>query len=91
MAYLVTDMDAAVRAAKKAGAAILVAPFPDAIGRDAIVQWPGGVNAAAPIGTPPLNLLLNFQTVPESRLCCDRAGDKVTTELRRFRPGKDCL
>src|ERR1700679_1088310 len=42
--YLVTDMDAAVAAARKDGAAIVVAPFPDAIGSDAIVQWPGGVN-----------------------------------------------
>lgn len=42
--YLVTDMDAAVDAAKTFGAAVLVTPFPDAIGRDAIIQWPGGVN-----------------------------------------------
>ena len=40
--YLVTDMDAAVRAAREHGAAIVVAPFPDAIGSDAVVQWPGG-------------------------------------------------
>jgi hypothetical protein len=50
MAYLVTNMDAAVRAAKKEGAAVLVAPFPDAIGRDVIVQWPGGVNRINSIG-----------------------------------------
>jgi hypothetical protein len=42
--YLVTDLDQAVREARAAGADILVAPFPDAIGRDAIVQFPGGVN-----------------------------------------------
>ena len=65
--YLVTDMDAAVRSAKKAGAAVLVTPFPDAIGSDAVVQWPGGVNmqlywhAKAP-SYPPL------QTVPENRV-----------------------
>jgi predicted enzyme related to lactoylglutathione lyase len=65
--YLVTDMDAAVDAARKAGAAVLVAPFPDAIGRDAVVQWPGGVNmqlywhTKAP-SYPPL------QTVPENRV-----------------------
>src|SRR6202167_2262816 len=40
--YLVTDMDAAVRAAREQGAAVLVTPFPDAIGRDVVVQWPGG-------------------------------------------------
>src|SRR6267154_5311421 len=42
--YLVTDMDEAVRAAKATGADVLVAPFDDPIGRDAIIQWPGGVN-----------------------------------------------
>src|SRR6266404_9635890 len=42
--YLVTDMDAAVKAAQAAGASVIVAPFPDPIGRDAVIQWPGGVN-----------------------------------------------
>jgi predicted enzyme related to lactoylglutathione lyase len=41
--YLVTDMDAAVKAARADGASIVVAPFKDPIGRDAIVEWPGGV------------------------------------------------
>ncbi len=42
--YLVTDMDSAIRAAHATGADILVGPFNDPIGRDAIIQWPGGVN-----------------------------------------------
>jgi predicted enzyme related to lactoylglutathione lyase len=42
--YLVTDLDEAVKAANQAGAATLVAPFDDPIGRDAVVTWPGGVN-----------------------------------------------
>src|SRR5580700_11095932 len=42
--YLVTDMDVAVRAARATGADVLVAPFNDPIGRDAVIQWPGGVN-----------------------------------------------
>jgi predicted enzyme related to lactoylglutathione lyase len=42
--YLVSDMDDAIRAAKASGADVLVAPFNDPIGRDAIIQWPGGVN-----------------------------------------------
>jgi hypothetical protein len=41
--YLVTDMDTAVFAARQAGAEIVVSPFPDPIGRDAIIRWPGGV------------------------------------------------
>jgi hypothetical protein len=65
--YLVTDMDAAVNAARKQGAAILVAPFPDAIGRDVIVQWPGSVNMqlywhTKASSSPPL------QSVPENRI-----------------------
>jgi hypothetical protein len=65
--YLVTDMDAAVDAARKQGAAVLVAPFPDAIGRDVIVQWPGGVNTqlywhTKASSAPPL------QSVPENRI-----------------------
>src|ERR1700757_4276596 len=42
--YLVTDMDAAVHAARATGATRLLAIFPDPIGRDVVVQWPGGVN-----------------------------------------------
>lgn len=42
--YLVNDLDKAVEAARRAGADVIVAPFPDPIGRDAIIQWPGGVN-----------------------------------------------
>jgi predicted enzyme related to lactoylglutathione lyase len=41
--YLVTDMDAAVKAARAAGAEVIVAPFKDPIGMDAIVEWPAGV------------------------------------------------
>jgi predicted enzyme related to lactoylglutathione lyase len=41
--YLVTDLDTAVSAASADGASIVVAPFADPIGRDAIIEWPGGV------------------------------------------------
>ena len=65
--YLVTDMDEAIRAAKATGADVLVAPFNDPIGRDAIIQWPGGVNTqlywhtTAPSYAP-------LQTIPENRV-----------------------
>src|SRR5689334_17030539 len=42
--YLVSDMNTAVRAARQTGADILVTPFNDPIGQDAVIQWPGGVN-----------------------------------------------
>jgi hypothetical protein len=41
--YLVTDMDQAITAAHSAGAEVIVAPFKDPIGMDAVIQWPGGV------------------------------------------------
>src|SRR5260370_701653 len=65
--YLVTDVDEAIRAAKATGADVLVAPFNDPIGRDAIIQWPGGVNTqlywhtTAPSYAP-------LQTIPENRV-----------------------
>jgi predicted enzyme related to lactoylglutathione lyase len=79
--YLVTDMDAAVRAARKAGAAVVVAPFPDAIGRDVVVQWPGGVDmqfywhTKAP-SYPPL------QTIPENRVYV--SPEAVANFIRSF-------
>jgi len=65
--YLVTDLDQAIAAAKLTGADILVEPFPDAIGRDAIIRWPGGVDTQLYWHTtrpsyPPL------QTIPENRV-----------------------
>ncbi len=41
--YLVSDMDQALRAAREAGADIIVDKFRDPIGLDAVIQWPGGV------------------------------------------------
>jgi hypothetical protein len=45
--YLLTDLDGATRAARAAGADVLVSPFDDPIGREAIIQWPGGVDSAS--------------------------------------------
>src|SRR5579872_5059585 len=65
--YLVTNLDAAVRAAQADGADVLVSSFDDPIGKDAVIQWPGGVNMqlywhTTPPSYPPL------QTVPENRV-----------------------
>ncbi|QUS42245.1 glyoxalase [Tardiphaga alba] len=65
--YLVTDIDAAVRAAKEAGAGVLVTTFPDPIGRDAVVQWPGGVNMQLYWHTN-VPSYPDLQTVPENRV-----------------------
>jgi predicted enzyme related to lactoylglutathione lyase len=76
--YLVTDMDAAVAAARADGAAVIVAPFPDPIGRDAVVQWPGGVNMQLYWHTKP-SVNPKLATVPENRiyLSPDAADDFV--------------
>jgi predicted enzyme related to lactoylglutathione lyase len=65
--YLVTDIDAAVRAARATGADVVVSPFTDPIGRDLIIQWPGGVYTQLYWHTktpdyPPL------KTIPENRV-----------------------
>jgi len=41
--YLVTDMNQAIAAARLAGASVIVEPFKDPIGMDAVIEWPGGV------------------------------------------------
>ena len=79
--YLVTDMDAAVRAARATGADVLVTPFNDPIGRDAVIQWPGGLimqlywHTTAP-SYPPL------QTIPENRVYV--SADRVDAFIRSF-------
>src|SRR5437588_12623514 len=79
--YLVTDMDEAVRAAKATGADVLVATFNDPIGRDAIIQWPGGVNTqlywhtTAPSYAP-------LQTIPENRVYV--SPDRADAFVRSF-------
>jgi predicted enzyme related to lactoylglutathione lyase len=65
--YLVTDMDKAVAAAKAQGADVLVTTFPDPIGRDAVIQWPGGVNMQLYWHTTPPNYPA-LATVPENRV-----------------------
>jgi hypothetical protein len=80
--YLVTDMDSAIRDARATGADILVSPFKDPIGLDAIIQWPGGVNTqlywhtTAPSYAP-------LQSVPENRVYV--SSNAVGTFVRSFR------
>jgi len=79
--YLVKDMDEAVRAAKATGADVLVAVFNDPIGRDAIIQWPGGVNTqlywhtTAPSYGP-------LQRIPENRVYV--SSDRADAFVRSF-------
>jgi predicted enzyme related to lactoylglutathione lyase len=85
--YLVRDIDAALKQARADGASLIVATFPDTIGRDAIVQWPGGVNmqfywhTVAP-SYPAL------KTVPENRVYLSPdALSAFVTDFTRFSRG----
>src|SRR5712691_6787459 len=80
--YLVTDVDEAIRAAKATGADVLVAPFNDPIGRDAIIQWPGGVNTQLYWHTTAPSYAA-LQTIPENRVYVspDRADAFVSSFL----------
>src|SRR5580698_3082617 len=79
--YLVTDIDVAVKEAQAAGADVLVATFPDPIGRDAVIQWPGGVDMQLYWHTTPPNYT-PFVAVPENRVYV--SADAVSTFLRSF-------
>jgi predicted enzyme related to lactoylglutathione lyase len=65
--YLVTDLDKAVQAARETGADVLVEHFPDPLGLDAIIQWPGGVNTQLYWHTQTPSYA-PFQTIPENRV-----------------------
>jgi len=79
--YLVTDLDAAVRAARASGADVIVAPFNDPIGRDAIVQWPGGLNMQLYWHTTAPNSP-KLQTIPENRVYV--SPDRADAFIRSF-------
>jgi hypothetical protein len=79
--YLVKDMDAAIRAARAAGADVIVEAFPDPIGRDAVIQWPGGVNMQLYWHTTAPNYAA-FQTVPENRVYVSK--DRANAFIRSF-------
>src|SRR5262245_43123444 len=79
--YLVTDIDEAVKVAQAAGAEVLVAAFPDPIGRDAVIQWPGGVNMQLYWHTTKPSYA-TFETVPENRIYV--SPDRVDAFARGF-------
>jgi predicted enzyme related to lactoylglutathione lyase len=86
--YLVTDMDQAIKAACAAGAEVIVAPFKDPIGIDAIIQWPGGVKMQLywhfkPSTSPPL------ETIPDNRVYVSPGqADNFVRDFVGFARGK---
>ena len=79
--YLVVDLDDAVASAKSAGADVLVAPFRDPIGQDAVIQWPGGINMQLYWHTTKPSYAA-FQTIPENRVYVSPV--RVADFLRSF-------
>jgi hypothetical protein len=79
--YLVTNMDEAIRAAKATGADVLVATFNDPIGKDAIIQWPGGVDTQLYWHTTAPSYA-ELQTIPENRIYV--SPDRVDAFVRSF-------
>ena len=79
--YLVKDLDAAVRAARASGADVIVEPFNDPFGRDAVVQWPGGVNMQLYWHKTPPNYA-KLQTIPENRVYV--SPDRADAFIRSF-------
>ena len=79
--YLVTDLDGAIKTAVEDGADVLVSPFNDPIGRDVVIQWPGGVNMQLYWHTTAPSYK-TLQTIPENRIYV--STNKVEAFLRSF-------
>jgi predicted enzyme related to lactoylglutathione lyase len=86
--YLVADIDQAIQAARAAGADVIVSTFPDPIGRDAVIQWPGGVNLQIYWHTTKPDYA-PFERIPENRVyvSADRAA-AFTRSFLAFSRGK---
>jgi predicted enzyme related to lactoylglutathione lyase len=86
--YLVTDMDQAIKAARSAGAEVIVEPFKDPIGLDAVIQWPGGVKMQLYWHfTPPSYAAL--ESVPDNRVYVSRdAAENFVAAFVRFSRGR---
>jgi hypothetical protein len=79
--YLVSDFNAAIREARATGADVLVTPFDDPIGKDAVIQFPGGINTqlywhTTPPSYPPL------QSIPDNRVYV--SADRAEAFVRSF-------
>jgi predicted enzyme related to lactoylglutathione lyase len=86
--YLVTDMNHAIKDARAAGAEVIVEPFKDPIGMDAVIQWPGGLKMqlywhfTAPKYAP-------LETIPDNRVYISRdRADNFVNGFVRFAHGK---
>ncbi|MFZ1961079.1 MAG: glyoxalase [Methylovirgula sp.] len=86
--YLVSDLNAAIKSARACGADVVVAPFSDAIGRDAVIAWPGSVMMQLYWH----NVVPNYaalQTEPENRVYVSPdSADTFIHDFTAFAAGK---
>jgi predicted enzyme related to lactoylglutathione lyase len=86
--YLVTDLDAGLQAAETDGADVLVSPFNDPIGRDVLIQWPGGVTMQLYWHTTPPSYPA-LKTIPENRVYVSpQRAAEFTRSFLAFSHGK---
>ena len=86
--YLVNDLDAAVTSAKNRGADIVVATFPDAVGRDAIIEWPGGLHVQLYAHRQKPNYPA-LATIPEEHVYVSaERSEPFVTAFKEFADGK---
>ena len=86
--YLVTDLDGSVKAAQADGADVLVSPFNDPIGGNAVIQWPGGVNMQLYWHTTPPSYPA-LKTIPENRVYVSpERADSFIRSFLEFSHGK---
>ncbi|KKB62911.1 glyoxalase [Robbsia andropogonis] len=86
--YLVSDIDQALKSARAAGADIVVDSFDDPIGKDAVIQWPGGLTMQLYWHTKAPNYA-PLQNVPDNRVYVSRyEAENFLQRWLRFSHGK---
>ena len=86
--WLVTDLEQGVRAAEADGADLVVSPFADPIGQDAVIQFPGGIDTQLYVhDTPPSYAAL--ASVPQNRVYLSPdAAEAFLRSYLRFTGGR---
>lgn len=86
--YLVTDMTTAVRSAQTAGADVILTTFPDPVGTDTVIQWPGGTGMQLYWHTTPPSYK-PLETIPENRVYVSpKRADALIRSFLAFSHGK---
>ena len=79
--YLVRSTNDGTSAARLAGAEVIVEPFKDPIGLDAVIQWPGGLKMQLYWHSTPPNYA-PLDTIPDNRVYV--SSDRVESFVKSF-------